>query len=410
MRYLRWLIAVVVASGIVGVASACPFCSSQGQTFTGEVNQADFILVGELRNAKRDNNDITRGTTELHIETVVKDHPYLAGKKMITLPRYVPTDGKADERRYLVFCAVYPQLSDLTRAAAISSLTLADFRTYTVDPYRGEPLKADSLLPKYLQGSLKIREQGADAKLNYFYQYLDSPELLISSDAYMEFGNADYPEVMALSKTLAPEKLLKWLKDPQTPASRFGLYGMMLGHCGTKDNAEQLLSMINDTQKTYSSGLDGLFTGYLMLDPKLGWEQLKAVLKDESKEFPVRYAALKAVRFFAEYRPDLLTKDQIGEVMMILVKQPDIADLPIEDLRKWGRWDLADQIIQIGSAESHQSVNIVRRAVLRYALSASEKSKVAKDFVDEQRKLNPDRVKMVEEFLVDEKKTLVKGE
>ena len=60
-----------------GAASACPFCNAQGQTLSGEVGQADFIVLGSLSNVKRDPEDPTRGTTDLTIETVVKPHPLL---------------------------------------------------------------------------------------------------------------------------------------------------------------------------------------------------------------------------------------------------------------------------------------------------------------------------------------------
>ncbi|HEX5273475.1 MAG TPA: hypothetical protein VFW33_23420, partial [Gemmataceae bacterium] len=33
-------------------APACPFCTMQGQTLTGDVGQASMVLVGTLTNAK----------------------------------------------------------------------------------------------------------------------------------------------------------------------------------------------------------------------------------------------------------------------------------------------------------------------------------------------------------------------
>lgn len=395
-----FLLAAAAVLAAAGRSSACPFCSAQGQTLSGEVNQADFIVLGEMKNAKRDPNDPTRGTTELHVQSVVKPHPYLEGKKVLLLPRVV--DAAGGDSRFLVFCSLYSNNAEFTASAVASAAVLANFNGYQLDPYRGDPVKPDSKLPEYLKGALEVRQKDQIAKLKYFFDYLDSQDLLIGSDAYMEFGNADYKDVRALASALPADKLLAWLKDPQTPASRFGLYGLMLGHCGKKEHAQSLRALLDDAGKLYSSGLDGLLAGYILLDPQAGWAYLQDVLRDEKKEFPVRYAGLKVLRFFWEFRPDVVKHEQVLDGMKLLVAQADIADLPIEDLRKWERWDMTDLVLKNGEQESHKGVPIIRRAVLRFALSAAGASKPAAAHVERVRKEDPERVKLVEEMLKDE--------
>jgi hypothetical protein len=87
-------------------ASACPFCPTQGQTLTGEVNSADLIVVGVMKNAQV--NPDGNGTTELHVKTVVKDHPYLTGRKVLIMPRYQPEDPANPNAEYMVFAYVTP--------------------------------------------------------------------------------------------------------------------------------------------------------------------------------------------------------------------------------------------------------------------------------------------------------------
>src|SRR5215470_16643451 len=88
-------------------APACPFCTMQGQTLTSEVGQASMVLFGTLKNAKLDpNGGFNEGTTDLVIETVIKSHETVADKKVITLNRYVPTDGDT-KSKFLVFCDVF---------------------------------------------------------------------------------------------------------------------------------------------------------------------------------------------------------------------------------------------------------------------------------------------------------------
>ena len=96
-----------------------------------------------------------------------------------------------------------------------------------------------------------------------------------------------------MAKTLPPDTLVKWLKDPNTPASRYGLYGMLLGHCGKAEHAATLRKLIADPDNAYSLGLDGMLAGYVLLDPKAGWEYLSAVAADRKKEFTTRYAVLR---------------------------------------------------------------------------------------------------------------------
>ena len=127
---------------------------------------------------------------------------------------------------------------------------------------------------------------------------------------------------------------------------RLGLYGLLAGHTGSADDAKALRAIIDDPNRQYSSGLDGLICGYLMLDKKAGWEYLTKLLKDTSKDFTTRYAGIRVVRFMWDFRQDLLTKDELLEAVKIPLSQPDVADLPIEDLRKWKQWQLAPLVLE----------------------------------------------------------------
>ena len=91
-----------------------------------------------------------------------------------------------------------------------------------------------------------------------------------------------------------------------------------------------------------------------------------------------------------------MTHKDLAEGVGQLLDQSDIADLAIEDLRKWNRWDYCDQILALAGKKSHD-VPIIRRAVLRYALSCPEKKAAA--YVDQCRKRDLEMVKDTEELL-----------
>lgn len=388
---LRTLIAAalvaVVLFDFTPPAQACPGCGPpSGQTLASEVSQADFILYGTFGNAKADPKDpgSAKGTTDLNIEAIVKSHTLVKDKKVFTIPRYVPPDPKPT--KYMVFFNVV---------------------NGDVDPYRGVAVNPDSKLPDYVKGAVEVRKKDTITRLRYFFNHLESPDIEISGDAYNEFAYAEYKEVIELAPTLPADTLVKWLKDPNTRASRFGLYGLLLGHARQKqaDYAKEVRTLLDDPDRKFSSGLDGMLMGYVLLDKKAGYDYLMKLVSDPEKEFLVKHAGLKALRFFWEYRPDGLTKKQILDGMAELMKHADIADMPIDDLRKWKAWDMTDAVLKYSKVESHNTLPINRRAILKYALAASwadPKNTAAANFVAESRKTDPDRVKLLEDLLKDE--------
>ncbi len=365
------LLALALAWALVAApACACPFCSGQGQTLTDEITQASMVVYGQLANANEGAE-----TTDLKIESVVKGHPYLDGKKQVQLSRYVPP-AENDQYRYLVFC---------------------DFFKGKLDPYRGIAVKKGSDMPAYLKGALELKDAKMDQKLKFFFKYLDNEDAEISNDAYKFFANTDYRDYRDTFKSLPREKVIKWLEDGKTASFRYGLYASMLGHCGKPKDATVLRKMLEDPEKKATSGVDGILAGYVMLQPKQGWEYVRGILKDPSKEFLMRYAALRTVRFLWDYRPDLVDKKQLADGVALLLAQGDIADLAVEDLRKWGVWNMADRVLDLQKSEAFKTP-IVRRAVLRFALSCPA-NKAAAAYVEEQRKKDPTAVRDAEELL-----------
>jgi hypothetical protein len=67
--------------------------------------------------------------------------------------------------------------------------------------------------------------------------------------------------------------------------------------------------------------------------------------------------------------------------------------LAVEDLRKWGRWEVSDKVLGLYGLESH-NVPIIRRSILRYALSCPPGKAKVDAFLAERRK---DSAKLVEE-------------
>jgi hypothetical protein len=361
----------------------------QGPTLTGEVGQAKMVLYGTLANPdqKANNGD---GATDLVVETVIKnelagkkDDPLASDNKTVRLARYLPTQTEDGKYRYLVYCDVFKG---------------------KIDPYRVLPVLKDGKMAEYLLGALKHKDESIGKRLRFFFDYLDSPDLEISNDAYKEFGNADYKDYQDMAKALPADRIVKWLKNEKTPAFRYGLYASMLGHCGTEKEAAVLREMLDDPTKRLGSGVDGMLAGYVMLKPKEGWTYTLDILKDAKKEFMLRYAALRAVRFLWDSRPDLVSKKELKEGMGVLLEQNDIADLAVDDLRKRCCWDMTGRVLALRDSKAYE-VPIVRRSILRFALGCKDNEKDASKkaaavaYVEEQRKKDAQMVADAEELL-----------
>jgi hypothetical protein len=347
-----------------------------------------MILYGSLTNARLDPSDggFSKGTTDFHIEVVIKPHDIIKGKKTITIPRYIPPEGKG--YKYLIFFNVLP--------------------TGELDPYRGDAFPPDSHLPEYLRGAIAVRNKDVITRLKYFFQYLEDKDVVISSDAYNEFATTDYKQIREVAPHFPAETLLKWLRDPNTRGSRYGLYGLLLGHCGQPEHARALRELLEDKQRNFASGLDGLLAGYILLDPQQGWQYLTQLIR-EDQEFPVKYAVLRTARYFWEFRPDVVPPQRVLEVMKQLISQPDIADMPIEDLRKWRQWQLTPFILSFADKPSHNSIPINMRAILKFAIAAAQadpNNAAAAAFVAKARQQDAKRVEFIEELLKDEERLL----
>jgi len=366
------ILALIILLFASWTASACDFCAMQDRTLTKQVNESSLVLFGSLTKA-----DETADTTVLQIDTVVKKHEILGKDKSVTLARYIPINlnpEKNKDTKFLVLCDVFKG---------------------KIDPLFLVPCKSESDIAKYLKGALDAKDKEPLARLRFFYPYLDNAEQEVSNDAFKEFANASNKDIAAISKSVDADKLVKWLEDSNTPPLRFGVYGMMLGYCGKEAHAKRLRALLDDSHKRLS-GMDGLLAGYVLIEPKAGWAYLRDLLKDDKKEFMTRYAGLRAVRFFHDNGHDLISEKDIVAAMTLLLDQSDIADLAIEDLRKWSCWDLADRILALYGKKSHD-IPIIRRSVLRYALQCPDKK--AQEFVTDMRQKDKQLVEDAEELL-----------
>jgi hypothetical protein len=372
MRSLPPLLLVLLLSAAPAVA--CSFCGGNvgaKATLREEFARAKAVVAGKLKNPKV-NADGISGTTEFHFDTTLKSAAVVKGTTMIVLPKYFPVVG-ATPPDYLMFF---------------------DDRDGKPDAAFG--VASTKELVAYLAGLEKVDATDPAKRLAYHFRHLDSPDPAVSGDAFLEFAKASDADVIRAKAALDPKRLQKWLTDPTTPADRVGVYAMLLGLCGEKGYAATFAALLAERPMAdrVRDNLGGVLAGYALLDPATGWACFTAILTDQRWKFEDRYAALTGVRYLQANR----SADSRAEVLKVyrtLLADTDFADLVIDDLRKWGWWELSADVLK--RFDGPMTSAAVKKAVVRYALT--DPGDAAKRFVTEVRKADPKLVEKVEDGL-----------
>ena len=293
----RTLAALLVAV-FAGRAAACPFCSSQGQTLSGEVTQADLIVLGTLANAKQDPGDPTRGTTDLIIKTVVKPHPYLAGKTVLKLPKYLPDGAKGGDTQFLIYGAVFTKPVEATAAAAagVAGALLADPAGTVFDPYRGVPVDGQQPAAGVpARGHRRPRPGHPDPAA----VLLRLPRPPGPGDCRRRPDGVRQHRVQGRAgagQDAAGRQGDQVAPRPEHPRpAGTGCSACSSATAARRRDAPALRALLDDPVRSKSSGQDGLLAAYILLDPVGGWDYLFNLLKDPAQEFSAHYAGLRTL-------------------------------------------------------------------------------------------------------------------
>ena len=213
-------------------------------------------------------------------------------------------------------------------------------------------------------------------RLQYFLKFLEHQDMIIANDAFAEFANAPFEDIVPLTPQLPREKLHHWLSSKSTPAPRLGLYGLMLGLCGNEDDIDFMEDKINVQAQGLRSGIGGLMSGYLMLTGSEGLDHLERSKFQQKNTSPNElFAAREAVSFMWTYGKGRyqIPPERLRQSMRMLLNRPELADLVIADLARWQDWTVMDRLVSLYDAEGYDYKGI-RQAIIRYLLVASRYS------------------------------------
>lgn len=367
-------LAIALALLLPCPALACSLCGAMSKrvSLVQEFEQANVAVYGHLKNAKLLDAKNGKGTTEFHIDAVVKDAPGFPREKMIVLSRFLPALDPKDPPRYVMFFRV-PSKS--------------------LEPYNGRQLTSAEVL-HFVAKVTSYRDNPAEA-LRFAGKHLDDADPQIAEEAFLAFAKADDKLVNQVAKGMTPEMLRKLIKTPDLEPERLSMYAYLLGACGDKSDIEQLKSLLKDPSPRMFRAYEGILAGYIMMQPKEGWAFAHETLRNPKSEFVLRYAVLRTLRFFynanaEEHGANVL----LGEGMAIV--QPEIADVAIQDLTRWKRWEHTKLIVSCYDKATHQSP-LVKYGLVRYALACPQAE--AKALVDRVRREDPKLLQYLQEEL-----------
>lgn len=306
----------------VGASAArcCPFCSAPSLTLAEQMAQADAAVLVQWVGGKKA-TDKSAGETVYEIRQIVRNHKNeLKVGGRVTLPRYRES-----------------KVGDLFLLVGSKGVTIE----------WASPLEVTETSFNYV-AQAPSPETPTAKRLAYYVKFLEYPDQMISNDAYGEFANAPYADITQLAEKLPREKIRSWITNKDTPQTRMGLYGLLIGLCGNDEDAKILEGKILEKTEDFRLGIDGLMSGYLLLTGEKGMSVLdEHKLKNRDVPFSETYAAMQALRFMWKYSEGRIEKDRLRASMRILLDRPELADLVIADLARWKDWEVQDRLMAL---------------------------------------------------------------
>lgn len=248
-------------------------------------------------------------------------------------------------------------------------------------------------------------------RLAYYLKFLETSNKFIADDAYNEFALAAFDDVIPLVDKLPLDKLRKWLADPKTPRTHLGLYGILLGLAGMPKDADLLKSAFINKRNEYSLGVEGIITGYLLLQGSDGVRTLeKQVLQKPDAGADVVYPVLQALDLVWTYGRDRVPETDLIHAMRILLDNPTVRDFAVVGLSRWKDWASTQRLIEMYEAGGPDTDNL-RRNIIAFMLNAAQattdvdgtpqpvpQAGLAKAFLDKVRANDPEAIEKVEQF------------
>ena len=350
-------------------ANICPFCSAINLTFAEQMRKNDVVVIAKVIHIPPpiDDIDAELPKAQFEITQVLKGTEFVgAGMKFKTL-----LVGKFDLGQEFLVMGVDPPAVIWTT-----------------------PMKANDRVVDYIMQVNKLPEGGAD-RLAFFQKFFEDEESVLAFDAYDEFAQAPYQDLIDLKDRMEKEKLVNWILDPETAINRRRLYFTMLGVCGGEEDIEVLEELIKSDDRKKQAGLDALIACYLNLKKADGIDLIESqFITNMECDYVDTLAAVSALRFHGT-EVDFIPRERIVSAVRHLLDRPKMADMIIPDLARWEDWTVVDKLVQMFK-DADEDTNWLRVPVVNYLRACPDPE--AQKHIEELRKIDPDAVRRAEFF------------
>lgn len=325
------------------IVRCCPFCSAPSLTLSEQLTQADAAVLAQWVDGEPAKEKSAGSTTYSIVEVSRGPKDKLKKSDKITVPRF--------------------------RAGKKGDLFML-FGTKDKEIDWSSPLEVTEMTYQYIVQA-PSPESPTGKRLEYFLKFLEFSDQLVSNDAYGEFANAPYDDIVKVKDKMDRQKIRKWVSSKETSPTRLGLYGLLLGLCGNEEDAQLMRAKIDEQTQDFRLGVDGLISGYLLLTGDKGLDAIdQGKLKDKKAPFSETYAAMQALRFMWTYGNGRIPKERLRQSMRELLDRPELADLVVADLARWEDWSIQDRLMKL-YGEGEYNIPSIKRAIVRYLLTAA---------------------------------------
>ncbi len=189
----------------------------------------------------------------------------------------------------------------------------------------------------------------AALRLRYYVSFLEAAHPEIAADAWGEFARSDYADVVAVRDSFSTERLRAWIADPEMSPERLGLYGMMLGLCGTDADAEFLRQQIGQPGAgSFRFGLEGLMGGYLLLRGESALQFLEDTrLKHNPTAADEHFAVLQAIQFLSANEVHRIPPERLRTTLYMLLENSQLREIVIADLARSRDWHTTPRMVSL---------------------------------------------------------------
>jgi len=355
------------------IVSACPLCSGPSITLTEQLAKSHAVVLASWVGGQKPSGRTFGSTTfsVIEIARMPKDEKLSKGSQFVE-PRF--RTGKPGDL-WLLFGEHDNEGINWLSAMQGSEAAF-----------------------KYIAEAPSPKNPTAE-RLEYYLSFLESPDLTISNDAYGEFANAPWEEIVKVKEKFDREKLSRWVANPKTLPTRLGLYGLLLGLCGNADDAAMMKKKIEEPAETTDRlGIDGVTCGYLLLTGEQGLDLIDNIkLKNKNAIRDEAYFAIRAVRFMWDYGLDRISKERLKQSMREVLNRPELVEIAIIDLACWEDWSIHERLTNLYGQPEYDDVP-AKKAIVCFLIAGQKKNPELRADLDKLRKRDPKFVKDTEAF------------